>query len=288
LRKGTKATPELKAKLSLSHKGKVTSSETKAKLRETTRETWNNQETRKARTEGVRASKLQPGMKEKMSKVLTEALNRPDAKQHQCAAAKERNSRPDMKEHVRKAATERWKDADYKQKTSESIKRAKNLPEAKQKTSAAMKIITNLPEQRERARKQSLERWSHPEFRQMVIASMSGPNSPNWNGGTSFDPYCPKFNREFKERVRTFFDHKCVLCGIDETENGRRLSVHHVDYDKEVCCNDRRPAFAAVCGKHNTIANHDRDRWRSIFHRIIDEMYDGKCYFTKEEFCNLS
>jgi len=43
-----------------------------------------------------------------------------------------------------------------------------------------------------------------------------GENSPYWKGGISFSPYCPKFNREFKERVRKFFDNTCVICGKKE------------------------------------------------------------------------
>jgi hypothetical protein len=106
-----------------------------------------------------------------------------------------------------------------------------------------------------------------------------GSNAPNWQGGKSFEPYCPKFNDEFKRRVRAFFDNSCLVCGKTE-----KLCVHHCDYDKKVCCNDRPPAFVCLCNKHNLSANNNRDRWSYMFHYIIDEIYDGKCYFTKEEF----
>jgi len=222
-----------------------------------------------------------------MSKVLREAFKRPDAKRHQQIAAAERAARPGVKETKSKCMKAVWSDPDYRQNVRESIKHAKNLPESKQKTSASMKIIANRPEQRDRVSKQSKERWSNPEFKKQRIVAMSGQNSPNWRGGLSFEPYCPKFNNEFKERVRVFFDRRCLLCGKEEIDNGKRLSVHHCDYDKEVCCNDRPPIFAAVCCRHNTLANHDRERWRLIFHRIIEEVYGGKCYYTKEEFYNL-
>jgi hypothetical protein len=109
--------------------------------------------------------------------------------------------------------------------------------------------------------------------------SQTGPNSPTWNGGTSFEPYCQKFNDEFKNRVKAFFGYSCLIC--DAHEN---LCVHHVDYNKEACCDDKQPAFACVCNRHNSKANHSRDRWRYMFHYIIDEMYNGKCYFSKEEY----
>lgn len=112
----------------------------------------------------------------------------------------------------------------------------------------------------------------------------TGPNHPLWQDGVSFEPYCIKFNDEFRERVREFQGRTCLICGMIEVENGRKLSVHHVDYNKDVCCNDRPPAFAAVCMRHNAQANFNRDRWQYIYHRIIDEVYDGKSYYTKEEY----
>src|SRR5208337_386546 len=32
--------------------------------------------------------------------------------------------------------------------------------------------------------------------------NLIGEKSPGWKGGISFEPYCIKFNKEFKERVR--------------------------------------------------------------------------------------
>jgi hypothetical protein len=30
--------------------------------------------------------------------------------------------------------------------------------------------------------------------------------------------------------------------------------------------------------------NHNREYWEAIFHIIIDEIYDGRSYYTKEEY----
>jgi len=67
-------------------------------------------------------------------------------------------------------------------------------------------------------------------------------NNPNWRGGISFYPYCPKFDEPFKENVRNFFGGKCVFCGKTKEENGNaqhkveKLSVHHVFTEKMSCC----------------------------------------------------
>lgn len=113
-----------------------------------------------------------------------------------------------------------------------------------------------------------------------------GENHPNWRGGLSYEPYCQLFNNEFKERVREFFGRRCVECGA--SENGKRLSVHHVVYDKEACCNEGEAVenrlFVPLCASCHTRTNHNRDYWQEKFTNLIQEQYGGKCYFTKEEY----
>ena len=74
----------------------------------------------------------------------------------------------------------------------------------------------------------------------------TGEKAPNWQGGISNLPYCEKFDSDFKERVRDFFGRCCYVCGMNETENGEKLSVHHVNYDKMVCCNDVKPIVRTI------------------------------------------
>lgn len=105
-----------------------------------------------------------------------------------------------------------------------------------------------------------------------------GERCPAWKGGISFEPYCPKFNENFKERVREFFGRKCVLCGKTEEESNRKLCVHHVNYDKMVCCNDNRKLFVALCVKCHAKTNKNREYWETRFLHIIDSLYDGKCF----------
>lgn len=108
--------------------------------------------------------------------------------------------------------------------------------------------------------------------------------NPNWRGGISVGKYCFKFNNDLKERVRAFFNYECVLCGKSTTENGRSLSVHHVNYDKMLCCNNNIIKFAALCIKCHTKTNHNREYWEKVLTIIINEMYNGKSYYTKEEY----
>lgn len=100
---------------------------------------------------------------------------------------------------------------------------------------------------------------------------MLGENHPNWHGGSSFEPYCQKFNPEFRERVRAFFDYRCVICGKSQEENGRKLMVHHVDYLKKACCDT----------SHHAKTNFNRPYWQATLRRIIIDKYGGQCYLPK-------
>lgn len=62
-----------------------------------------------------------------------------------------------------------------------------------------------------------------------------GEENPNWRGGLSFEPYPLGWNNTFKEQIRYRDGYRCQnpICGIPETECNRKLSVHHIDYNKE-------------------------------------------------------
>lgn len=115
--------------------------------------------------------------------------------------------------------------------------------------------------------------------------NISGENSRFWKGGISFEPYCPKFNEDLRKRVRSFFNNECIICGRKkEDNNNKNLSVHHVSYDKMICCNNKPVLFAALCQSCHIKTNFDREKWEAILYRIINEIYNGKSCYTKEEY----
>ena len=102
--------------------------------------------------------------------------------------------------------------------------------------------------------------------------------------------YCEKFNVDFKERCRAYWNYTCVKCGKHEsqhiTKNGklRNLTVHHVHYDKKMCCNGSPRDVVALCGSCNIKVNTNRDYWEKYFTNLIYiRDPSGKCYFEPEE-----
>jgi hypothetical protein len=71
----------------------------------------------------------------------------------------------------------------------------------------------------------------------VAASKKTGEINSNWRGGTSFGQYCPKFNAPLKREIRDKFGHKCYLCGAPE--NGRKLAVHHCNYNKGQGCGSK-------------------------------------------------
>ena len=96
-----------------------------------------------------------------------------------------------------------------------------------------------------------------------MVGRFAGDKHPNWKGGITNAPYCEKFNDSFKEKIRNLFNRLCFLCGMDEEENGQKLSVHHTNYDKDCLCNSNCE-FVPLCTKCHGKTNYQRQYWEDL------------------------
>lgn len=92
-------------------------------------------------------------------------------------------------------------------------------------------------------------------------ADVSRNNNGRWVGGISFLPYCFKFNLRLKESIRKRDNYICQLCGKNQETGKRKLSVHHIHYDKENC----NPDLITLCHSCNTKVNNNRNYWEEFF-----------------------
>lgn len=87
--------------------------------------------------------------------------------------------------------------------------------------------------------------------------SFCGPNHPNWNGGSSFEPYPTTFNRRFKRMIRERDGYVCQICG----DYGKY--VHHIYYDKQNDCVNPSD-FVTLCHSCHSKTNFNREHWIAL------------------------
>jgi 5-methylcytosine-specific restriction endonuclease McrA len=88
-------------------------------------------------------------------------------------------------------------------------------------------------------------------------------------------PYPREFNRTLREQIRSREDHKCFLCSTPE--NGKKLDVHHIDYDKR---NNDPFNLVALChtchgGLHGSLEQRKQCREK------LSSLLSAKLYQTK-------
>ena len=104
--------------------------------------------------------------------------------------------------------------------------------------------------------------WNHTEeFKKRQSLNHGGTGIPREN-----TEYGPDFTNALKEAVRFRDKCKCQLCGCPQIENGRKLDVHHIDYNK---LNNILKNLIALCKKCHTKTNVNRDYWFAYFMQLI-------------------
>lgn len=101
------------------------------------------------------------------------------------------------------------------------------------------------------------------ECRKRISARLQSIPYNEWTGFATEQKYCVMFNNEIREKIRNKYDRKCFICNKLEKENipisnntYRKLSVHHVDMNKNQGCNDSDWVLIPVCMEcHNRVHN---------------------------------
>ncbi len=185
----------------------------------------------------------------------------------------------ETRQKISKSLTGRKVTEETRRKLSEAGKGRQHSDETRAKMSKAQKGKNHpmfgkkhSPETRQRMSESLKERWDSGEFdtidyKQKISDAMTrnwaagvyddvdytGSNHPNWQGGKSFEPYCPKFNYSLKEMVRNEHGRVCALCEKSEIQNGKRLTVHHIDGNKMQGCDSPWYLTVLCLGCHNIL-----------------------------------
>ncbi len=103
----------------------------------------------------------------------------------------------------------------------------------------------------------------------------TGEKNPAYIDGRSYEPYTSEFTKQLKELIRLRDGYKCQKCGCPEIENAEKLSIHHIDYQKENCLPTN---LISLCRRCNTEVNINRKKWTRYFQKKIGTGY-------KEQLC---
>lgn len=224
----------------------------------------------------------------------------------------------ETKNKKRVANLKRYEDPKEHERTSNLNKKRFEDPAQREIQRAnQLRIFEERPEFKESSIQVLKNIIKTPEHKAKIGRAITGEKNGCWKGGTSFLPYCPKFNNALKENVRSFFDDKCVMCGKTSEENKASLAVHHVFTEKMACCEtkieemdiirSRLPKNVARFGedkfseeeimyirmmvplcrgchgkqsKSSEKLSYEDTEYRKFFVELILTKYGGKCYNT--------
>lgn len=104
------------------------------------------------------------------------------------------------------------------------------------------------------------------KWHDVVSKKMSGKNNPSWMGGLSFEPYGFEFNEKLKNEIRVRDNFTCQECSINQDKLKRRLTIHHIDYNKK---NNKKTNLISLCHQCHLKTNQDRKHWTKHFKMIM-------------------
>lgn len=129
---------------------------------------------------------------------------------------------------------------------------------------------------------ESHKREKHPlwgkhhseEARHKIGDANRGENNGMWRGGTAYSPCYLGFTRTLREKIRDRDGRICQICKMTEEDNGRKLAVHHVDYNKE---NSNPENLISLCQRcHANTTNKTRLLWECLISTVQKERYGAR------------
>lgn len=115
------------------------------------------------------------------------------------------------------------------------------------------------------------------EHKILISCTKQGIKRNEWTGFLTKQSYCYLWTESFRELIRNRFYNKCYLCNKSKKNNNQKLSVHHVNYDKNCLCNGGCE-FVPLCKICHAKTNGNRQYYEDL---IMCYLYP-KRYFMIE------
>ena len=234
-------------------------------------------------------------------------------------AGKKRSQDPEWRRKQKEGAQKRSQDPEWRRKVIEANQKKAQTPEWQRKQKEMREKIYQDPEWQRKQKEGAQKRSQDPEWRRKirygVIKSYKNHKTKEnhkealiggfWYGNVRYNErskYCERWTDDLRRRIRLFFGNKSILSGVKG--NGRKLSCHHVYYQKKACCEwdeDTQGYYAIINGEkyyidddpnkfvpltvaENRIVECNKLKYIKIFEDIIKKRFNGICYYTKKEY----
>lgn len=92
-----------------------------------------------------------------------------------------------------------------------------------------------------------------------------GPDNHKWRGGEGHKGYADNWTNELKKQIRARDNHKCRVC--DSPQQNRKLSVHHIDYNKKNISEHNLITLCISC--HASTSHGDRAAWQTRLNAMM-------------------
>lgn len=152
----------------------------------------------------------------------------------------------------------------------------KRSEEARLNTSNAQKKRFTNQSERDKARLGTIKFFEeNPEARSRASAKTLGIPYEEWDGFVEEHEYCHRFNEPCRESNRDKYGSDCFICEKPESKNmlssGKniKLSVHHIDMNKQQGCDDHDWNLIPLCAScHARVHNKP---WQARIEYMLQE-----------------
>jgi len=107
----------------------------------------------------------------------------------------------------------------------------------------------------------------------------SGERCHLWQGGIAYEPYSYDFIKKLRKQISLRDNHVCQLCG--KGENGRKLPIHHIDYNKK---NNNPLNLITLCIRCHMKTNFNRQYWTALFKIKMNQIPQQNGYIDLVKF----
>lgn len=176
-------------------------------------------------------------------------------------------------EEFKRQKSEAYKDRLFSKETRKKISEAKKGEKKSEECKAKLRALyldktyeelhgIEMANQIKAKQSKASEGSSNPMY------GMRKEQSPNWQGGISFEPYTYDFNDRFKEIIRKRDNYCCIIC--NKLQEDYLLHVHHIDYDKT---NSFPQNCVSLCRGCHGRTGINRQHWKGFFQSVLKERY---------------